>query len=300
MKQEGFADLFLQTSLAVLITFIAVSAYKMNTIENFETRISTSGLFEVPFHIDRISRDSITNLSGVPLSIYQSWHSNMVPEKMKDTIYKLLKVNQEFDYYLYSDENCLNFIIDNFDSEVSNAFQSMKPGAYKSDLWRYCILYVKGGVYLDIKYYSTVPMFDIIEKNPVIFVKDMPGSCGNTIGIYNAFMASPPNNNIFKYCIDDIVNSCKFKLYKRSSLDITGPCLLADVIRKYMSQTYIDNLQFVFGYVVTSLTMAVDRTTIRYKNTIILKVYPEYRNEQKKFQKSEHYGTAWDKRNVYY
>jgi len=299
MKHEGFADLFIKASIVVLITFVAVKAYKMNTTENFETRVSTSGLFEVPFYIDRISRDTITHVSGVPLTIYQSWHSNMVPEKMKSTIYKLLKTNPEFDYFLYSDENCLNFINDNFDSEVSNAFRSMKPGAYKSDLWRYCILYVKGGVYLDIKYYSVIPMFDIIEKNPVIFVKDLPGSCGNTIGVYNAFMASPPNNNIFKYCIDDIVNSCKFKLYKRSSLDITGPCLLADVLRKHMSQAYIDNLPFEFGRT-HYLAMLTDITIIRYNNNIIMKVYPEYRDEQKNFQKSEHYGIAWDRRNVYY
>ena len=27
----------------------------------------------------------------------------------------------------------------------------MVPGAYKADLWRYCILYIYGGIYIDIK-----------------------------------------------------------------------------------------------------------------------------------------------------
>ena len=243
--------------------------------------------YEVPFFIEHKDTYSPRSVSNVPLVIYESWHSNTVPEKMKENIYKLLKMNPQFDYYLYSDEACLQFIKENFDQDVMNAFNILKPGAYKSDLWRYCILYKKGGMYLDIKYYSLVPLVNIIKENPLIFVRDIPKACRVKMdGIYNAFMVSAPNNNIFKICIDDIVNSCKNRLYKHSPLDITGPCLLGEVVKKQNSNNYIDNLKFavkdLYGIHI-----------IFYNNIEILKIYSEYRKEQKYFQKTFHYGTLW-------
>jgi mannosyltransferase OCH1-like enzyme len=172
------------------------------------------------------------------------------------------------------------------------AFNTLKPGAYKSDLWRYCILYKKGGVYLDIKYYSLVPLVNIIEKNPLIFVRDIPGACLGHNGIYNAFMVSAPNNNIFKLCIEDIVNSCKNRLYKRNMLDLTGPCLLGEVVTIQYSDNYINTLQFAFK---ESWGVHI----ILYNNVEILKMYKEYRKEQTKFQKTKHYGYLWDTKNVY-
>jgi hypothetical protein len=258
--------------------------------------IISKDLYDIPFNIERTKKETPTVVAGVPLVIYQTWHSNKVPEKMKENIYKLLEVNPEFDYFLYSDEKCREFIENNFPKEVVNAFDMLIPGAYKSDLWRYCVLYKLGGVYLDIKYYSVMPMIDIIHTNPIIFVKDAGElTCGNGkyTGLYNAFMASTPQNPIFKGCIDDIVNSCKFKLYKNGSLDITGPCLLGRILIETNGYEYFKNIQFkhVFG--------AFMPIQILYKNSVILQGYPEYRGEQKMFQKTEHSSALWNQRRVY-
>ena len=47
---------------------------------------------------------------------------------------------------------CREFIKNNFDLDILNAYDILKPGAFKADLWRCCILYIYGGIYLDIKY----------------------------------------------------------------------------------------------------------------------------------------------------
>ena len=70
---------------------------------------------------------------------------------MKENAEILQEQNPEFKYYLYDDDMCKEFIKDNFDDEILYTFNKLKPGAYKADLWRYCILYIKGGIYLDIK-----------------------------------------------------------------------------------------------------------------------------------------------------
>jgi mannosyltransferase OCH1-like enzyme len=221
---------------------------------------------------------------------------NKVPIKMKECIYTLITMNPECDYYLYSDEASLEYLKEDYDEEVVSAFNSLKPGAYKSDLWRYCILYKRGGIYLDIKLQSVKPLVPIIEANPTIFVRDWPGSCTEELGIYNAFMVSPPNNPIFKYCIDDIVKSCKLKLYKNGVLDITGPCLLGQMIKEHNSLEHIQKLPFKMIWFNNPPTNDVE---IQYNGDVIVKSYKEYRAEQKSFQKAAHYSQMWMNRDVY-
>jgi len=282
----------------ILIVFIIIFLYlyrlNIKTVEPFNE------LYFIEHFIERKSKELPTTFSGVPLVIYESWHSNQVPPKMKKNIYRLLDVNPEFDYYLYSDEKCREFIVNNYSEEVVNSFDMLKPGAYKSDLWRYCILYKNGGVYLDIKYYSLVPIIDLIRINPVIFVKDRNNSCVASIGngIYNAFMVSPPKNPVFLSCIDEIVQNCKFKRYNTSPIDITGPCLLSRVIQKRNSSEDIKSYNFHFGSVL-NITGGGMSENIYYKDTLILTIYREYRSEQKAFQATEHYDTLWRKKEVY-
>ena len=254
-----------------------------------------SELVDVPFFIPHKSSNDSRLVANVPLTIYQSWHDNKVPLKMKETIYKLIEINPECDYYLYSDDKSRSFIKENFDEDVLNAFDSLKPGAYKSDLWRYCILYKNGGIYLDIKLYSMKSLIPIIKENPTIYVKDWPGSCSEEIGIYNAFMVSPPNNEIFKYCIDDIVNSCKLKIYKDGVLSITGPCLLGNIIKDNISLEFIQTLPFKLIW----FGRPENNVEIQYNGDAIIKSYSSYREEQSKFQKTKHYSEMWISRDVY-
>ena len=263
-------------------------------------RLCDYNLYDVPFNIKRNANDSDTVILGVPLIIYQSWHTNKVPYHMRETIYRLLDTNPEFDYYLYSDETSREFIRKNYGKEVLTAFDTLKPGAYKSDLWRYCILYKTGGVYLDIKYYSLYPIIEMIKKDRHIFVKDMHLSCslGVETGIYNAFMVSPAKCPIFLDCINEIVENTKFKLYRSGSLDVTGPCLLSRMMKKHDDHVENENkLYKKLKYKFTRIGLYFE--TIWYNNKKAFIVYDKYRAEQKTFQKTEHYGKLWDDKNIY-
>jgi hypothetical protein len=260
-------------------------------------------LFQIPHHIPRRSKQEEEVRNGVPLVIYESWKSHEVPKGMRNNILRLLETNPEFDYYLYSDEECAAFISDNYDDEVLAAFHALKPGAYKSDLWRYCILYKLGGVYLDIKYYSTVPLIRIIDENPTVFVRDADsysvqipaGDFSFQTCLYNGFIVSPPKNEIFKLCIDEIVESCKKRLYRRNNLDVTGPCLLGRIIQQVYTSEYFKAIPFVYGF------SLLHGRSISYKNTIILKEYDSYRLEQRKTVNgnASYYANLYFKGNIY-
>lgn len=276
--------------------YLLVSIIILVIIYVYDNKLSYKiKMFNVPFHIPRKNNSGPKTVSDVPLVIYESWSSNTVPEKMKKNIYTLLESNPEFDYYLYSDEASYDFIKKHFDNDVLEAFVTLKPGAYKSDLWRYCILYINGGVYMDIKYTTIVPLIDIIKMTPTVYVNDMDTSNLRTKEcIYNGFMISPPNNIVLKDCIDEIVENCKKKFYGANSLDVTGPCLLGRIIKKHdatlrgKNKYRYNESSFIFrtGYII-------------YDDKPMLKTYPEYRIEQEMKQSVEHYGTLWSKGDIF-
>ena len=246
--------------------------------------------YSVPFYTPRKDTTAPKEINGVPLVIYQSWQSHIVPKGMKENIQRTIQMNPEFDYYLYSDADSRAFIAANYDSDVVTAFDSLRPGAYKSDLWRYCILYKRGGVYFDIKMAPLVRIKNILESHSVVFVKDIVNPERLSECVWNGLMISPPNNNIFKYCIDEIVESCKQRLYRRNNLDITGPCLLGRMIKKYALTDFFNN---------NILNLSGDY--INYHSIpFFLREYPNYRKEQSMFQNNKHYTALYTNKEVYY
>lgn len=88
----------------------------------------------------------------IPNNIFQTWQDKKLPPLMYLAIQNIKKLNPRFKYYLFDDDECREFIKNNFYIDFLNAYDNLIPGAYKADLWRYCILYKKGGIYLDVKY----------------------------------------------------------------------------------------------------------------------------------------------------
>ena len=162
----------------------------------------------------------------IPLNIYQTWHTKNLPPKMLNNVNKIKLNNPAFKYHLYDDNDCRKFIQENYPDDVLNAFDNLIPGAYKADLWRYCILYKYGGIYLDIKYksHNRFKLINLTEKEHLVL--DIDNEC-----IYNALMVCLPNNQELLTAIKSIVHNVKHKFYGNSALDPTGPGLLKKIIK---------------------------------------------------------------------
>jgi len=238
----------------------------------------TKATVEVPHFIMRSAKGKPTEVHGVPLCIFQSWSTRNIPPKMKECIDALIANNTDCDYYLSSDDECRQFIVDNYEKDVVEAFDLLIPGAYKSDLWRYCILYKLGGIYIDIKFKSLKPLSSIINDSEM-FVKDIDGTskwCSAKLSIYNGLMISKPQNPIFKSCIDAVVENCKKRDYKESSLSVTGPCLLA---AKYKERDSSSEKTIYFQLISNPRENKPPKSDIKLKDTTVLTEYDEYREE---------------------
>lgn len=226
--------------------------------------------------------------SIVPLNLYTCWHTKELPTLLKSTNEILIAENPEFNHYLYDENECKEFIQQHFDQDVVDAYNSLLPCSYKSDLWRFCILYINGGIYYDIKFRCLNGFKFIALTESEMFVRDMQEDC-----VLTGLIVSKPRNEILKNCIDQIVVNVQTRFYGKNPLYPTGPGLLGTFFTKEEQQnltSYFNSHQF------DDLKLFY----IFYNNGIILQFNNNtYRNEQKQYQKNSHYHDLWHNNNIY-
>jgi mannosyltransferase OCH1-like enzyme len=206
---------------------------------------------------------------------------------MKQNYDRLIESNPKITFHLYDEDECRQFISKNFNEKILNAYDSLIPCSYKSDLWRFCVLYINGGIYMDIKYMSVNGFKFISLTEKEYFVKDRPDDC-----VYTALISCLPKNQIMLNCINKIVENVKNKYYGKDWLYPTGPGLLGN----FFTNTDRNNLELYFT------DSKLDNKTIEYivfNGTIILKYYEGYREEQAKYQKNKYYADLWREHKIY-
>lgn len=70
-----------------------------------------------------------------------------------------------WDYSFYTDEDAEKFLTEHFPPEVREAYDALVPGAYKADLFRYCVLFIFGGVYSDVDVMLSADLDVLLEEN---------------------------------------------------------------------------------------------------------------------------------------
>lgn len=230
-----------------------------------------------------------TNYSSIiPLHLYTCWHTKDLPPLMQANYNYLVDSNPKITFHLYDENECRQFIKDNFEEDVFNAYDKLLPCSYKSDLWRFCVLYKNGGIYMDIKYrcVNNFKFIDLTEGEH--FVRDRPDKC-----VYTALIVTLPNNEIMRKCIYQIVRNVHNKYYGTNPLDPTGPGLLG----RYFTNAQRNGLNMYHEG--SFIEHKLNEYYIVKDGRIILKNYSGYRDEQKKCQKNKYYSDLWHEKNIY-
>jgi len=237
-----------------------------------------------------------SEIDNIPNNVYLTFITQGdfdMPPDMEKILLDNKNNNPEFNFYVFKNKTCQEFIKNNFDNNLINVYNGLKPGAYKSDLFRYCVLYINGGVYIDVKLKLHVTLKELINKYNEVYVKDpdwYPDSCKR--GCNNAFIISKKNNPVFLECIKQIQLNYNNAYYGINSLYPTGPCLLGYIIRsKYNHIEY--NLKISRENKYSAFDI------IDGNNNIILSSYPTYRNELKLFPGTTPYTDLWKNKDIY-
>ena len=144
----------------------------------------------------------------IPKVIIQTYYDkSKIPIKIFNNIKKYAP---EYKHIIFDDAECIDFLKKNYKDKVLQRFISLKRGAHKADLFRYCYLYINGGVYLDIKTELIKPLSNIFNENYLYTV-----IANNNKSIYQGIIATHPGNIIFlkliKYILETTNEQCKKK-----------------------------------------------------------------------------------------
>lgn len=95
------------------------------------------------------ARKSPDYTQQIPMIIWQTMKTNRVPPVMKEYADSWIDKNPEYEYRFHDNDDIIAFIQADF-PEYLDAYNQIKFGASKADLWRYLIMYKYGGVYADM------------------------------------------------------------------------------------------------------------------------------------------------------
>lgn len=170
--------------------------------------------------------DNESKVTKIPKIIHQTFETRCLPKKMAMAAYSWINRNVDYEYRYYDDYDRRQFIKAHFDNKVLEAYDSLIPGAYKADLWRYCVIYIEGGVYVDIKMGALVPLSRLIPHDTdLMIINDT-----HDMTLYNAFFAAKPKHPAILKTIQLVTERVLNKEYGEHILYPTGPMAMGTAI----------------------------------------------------------------------
>jgi len=103
---------------------------------------------EIPVFIERKIENNTE--SKIPRNVIQTYKHNKIHDFIYENIEKILEINNDYNYYLITDEIGIDLIKQHFDQRTLHAYNRLNLGAAKGDFLRYVAMYVYGGIYLDL------------------------------------------------------------------------------------------------------------------------------------------------------
>jgi mannosyltransferase OCH1-like enzyme len=131
----------------------------------------------------------------------------------------------EANHTIYTNETLRQFIVDNYDSAVVWAYDSLVPYSYKADLGRFCLLNTLGGWYFDIAVRVVNPV-ELGDRIEFLAFRDIQRFSYTTWACATTVLYSKPDNMALQAAIEMIVDNCREQYYGITPLCPTGPTLL--------------------------------------------------------------------------
>lgn len=162
-----------------------------------------------------------------PKIIHQTWKTKDVPYPLSEYVLSVKKLNPGYEYKLWTDEDIDELIKTQF-PQYYTPYKQFQQHIERVDFVRYAILYLYGGIYLDLDIECFKSLDPLVNKNRIILA-DEPLEHRKHLYknrqhvLCNAMMISPEKQMFWIKVMNFIVQT-----YKRSSNPVynTGPMML--------------------------------------------------------------------------
>lgn len=230
----------------------------------------------------------------IPKKIYQAWLQAepdmygelQVPDDMKIAIRSWKELNPDYEYELFNEEKIKAFLKDNFPPIYLDTYNLLLPRAFRTDFWRYCILYKYGGIYSDSKMTLLKPLSSIIRSTDEFVVC----SDGEEL-IAIAFLAFTPKHSLLEHIIFHIINYVAQRYKSDSPLALTGPHLFARIFKLYLNLVGPIPNGYTNNYQILPFMSKKGYFYDNNNNEIIKYLYDSYKSNDN--QEWNHYPNLW-------
>lgn len=174
-------------------------------IENIVYKISSKkkSIKKLLKQENNIELPCVKEKDEIPKIIFQTHKKKeLVPDYY---IKNLKKLNRDWEYRFFDDQEAKKFLREEFGKEFEDKFNYFNSGPHKVDLWRLCVLYKYGGVYMDVDV-EMYKSFDFVInklKDDLIIAETIVGF--NNKRIFNAIMFCKPGDKLIGECIKRIM-----------------------------------------------------------------------------------------------
>ena len=140
------------------------------------------------------------NADYIPKTVYIYYHNlDQIPPYIKDNIDKYCS---GYDIKFYDNNMCLDFLNKYYGKDAVDLFNSLKNESHKIDFWKYCILFVFGGYYFDIKTNFQIHINKLFDSK--LYKTWYLVLSSNKSSIYNGIIVTSPKNPILLKVIKHI------------------------------------------------------------------------------------------------
>lgn len=190
--------------------------------------------------------------STYPKKVYQTYHSKELPVELRAAHNKLKKMNPDWEFILFDDDDIEHYIAENFPL-LLKFYKSIRfeYGAARADFFRYLLMYKEGGVYLDIKSTFTKPINELLSNKSGIILShwdnEVRGEKHFRLGVHpelsnkrgeyiQCVIITPPGHPYLRAVIENLI--CQIEHYDKKIhgvgcfgvLRVTGPIMFTNAI----------------------------------------------------------------------
>ena len=166
---------------------------------------------------------------AIPKVIYQTFKTKNIPLLTKFYIWIYKRKNKAWKHEIFDDTDIDSFISSNFDERTYKAYSRLQIGAAKADFFRYCILLINGGVYLDMDSDILVNLDKYITADDSAIItreKNHQNLFAQWALIYDK------NHPFLKRTIEKIVENIENNTYPHDEHSMTGPTTYTKAIEE--------------------------------------------------------------------
>lgn len=244
--------------------------YQLPATTQYPMQISYPPAFlSVPVYVQAQQSQPAT----IPRRILQTWPTNFVSQSMGVATEAVIRLNPEYEYIFYNSDEALDFIKTNFNRYVQKAYSILSVNA-RADLFRYCFLYLHGGVFVPMKSVQQVPLYSYMPTTTgIVLIETIPPK---DIQMPISIMASPPLHPCVEFVIRQITWFVLSSTQGKIQMDISGPSKIGQAIYHYIVQRGSPNSRILYF-----LEYAQKKISIvnRMRRTLLYDSYETYNND---------------------